>query len=85
MPYVVKVTAYLDQNGFPVSTVRHAHHFETESLAETAAVVADGIVKEVKRVIQPVVQENKSVNKIEKIQKKPTKKMANQSWMKGGK
>lgn len=83
MPYVVKVTAYLDQNGFPVSTVKHAHHFETESLAEAAAVVSDGIAKEIKHIIKPEKTKEKLIkNKVDKPFKK---KMANQSWMKGGK
>lgn len=80
MPYVVKVTAYLDRNGFPVSSVSHAHHFETKTLAETAAEVADGTVKEVKRVITPI--EKPKQPKQKKETNKKTK--SNQTWMKGG-
>lgn len=81
MPYVVKVTAYLDQYGNPVSNLKDAKFFEKKAIAESAAFVTDGIIKEVSKVI---IMPKK--NKILKTKTEPFKKekstKSNQVWMK---
>lgn len=81
MPYVVKVTAYLDQYGNPVSNIKDAKFFEKKVIAESAAFVTDGIIKEVSKVI---VMSKK--NKILKTKTEPIKKekstKSSQVWMK---
>ncbi|WP_270791496.1 hypothetical protein [Enterococcus faecalis] len=81
MPYVVKVTAYLDQHGNPVSNLKDAKFFEKKEIAESAAFVTDGIIKEVSKVI---IMPKK--NKILKTKNEPIKKekntQGNQLWMK---
>lgn len=83
MSYVVKVTAYLDQSGFPVSTIKQAHLFESKEIAEATAIVSDGVIKEVTRVIQPPKKVVKALPK-EKIVQKKKETRSNQSWMKKG-
>lgn len=77
MPYVVKVWAYLDKDGFPVSELSRAYHHEDKQLANLTAATADGIMVRVKRSVD--------MKKVRKPEKKIKVSKPNQNWMKGGK
>lgn len=77
MPYVVKVWAYLDKDGLPVSELSRAYHHEDQQLANLTAATADGIMVRVKRSVD--------MKKVSKPEKRIENSKSNQNWMKGGK
>lgn len=76
MPYVVKVWAYLDKDGFPVSDLSRAYHHEDKQLANLTAATADGIMVRVKRSVD--------MKKVSKPEKKIKVSKPNQNWMNRG-
>lgn len=83
MAYVVKVLAYLNEFGHPTQHVKNAKQFADKELAEAAALVADGIVTEVREVRTFTPKSNpQKLDKPVVKSKNTKKKKTNQSWMK---
>ena len=51
MPYVVKISAYLGKDGWPVANLKDAVLFEQKETAAIATIVSGGTVSEVKEAI----------------------------------
>lgn len=89
MPYVVKISAYLGKDGWPVANLKDAVLFEQKETAAIATLVSGGTVSEVKEAIIMPEKPKKHIGKAIKrgTKKEPTEKAtkSNQAWMKGAK
>lgn len=89
MPYVVKISAYLGKDGWPVANLKDAVLFEQKETAAIATIVSGGTVSEVKEAIIMPEKPKKHIGKAIKqgAKKEQTEKAtkSNQAWMKGTK
>lgn len=89
MPYVVKISAYLGKDGWPVANLKDAVLFEQKETAAIATIVSGGTVSEVKEaIIMPEKPKRHTVKATKAdFKKDPIEKVTkdNQSWMKGAK
>lgn len=81
MSYVVKVSAYLGEDGLPTINVKNAKRYERETIAETVAAVYNGDVKKVITPDKKITEKRKKTVRKEKCEQK---RLTNQAWMRGG-
>ncbi|MDH5042167.1 hypothetical protein QFL00_13030 [Enterococcus faecalis] len=89
MPYLVKISAYLGKDGWPVANLKDAVLFDHKETAAIATIVSGGTVSEVKEAIIMPEKSKKHIGKAIKrgAKKEQTEKAtkSNQAWMKGAK
>ncbi|MHC5215228.1 hypothetical protein ACYSNR_01070 [Enterococcus sp. LJL128] len=85
MPYVIKASRYpyIDKNGNPTFNIENAQHYTSLEMAELAADVCQGVVKESISIDKKIPEKKENISNFKEIEKNYYPK-SNQSWMRGG-